>query len=90
MTNQFQRLKWVWAGLPSFTLVDLAINGERLTSVVNAWRSDLARPARLHLVGWVSHVGTLSTELSTLGSRVPPALPGVHLIDVDARGVSLT
>ena len=99
MTNEFQRLKWIWAGLPSFTLADLAIDAERLSQILSWWRSDPAKPARLHIVGWVDRISVLSEaitadpsslSLSSPLQALPPDLPGVHRISLDEACVTLT
>ena len=97
MTNEFQRLKWIWAGLPSFTLVDLVFDAERLARILSWWRSDLAKPASLHVVGWVERLAVVPDALRQAGSSSPssapplaPDLPGVHRILLDDGCVTLT
>ncbi len=99
-------LPHAWAGQESYTLLDLDdSDGRRFVTLWRQWRSDPNRCARLHVVLVVQALSLASTLRGRLLSELPEQdhvlveqlvkqwplnLPGVHRLEFEALGVTLT
>lgn len=93
-----------WAHARVFTVVETGFGlGVNFLATWKAWRADAARPKRLHFVSVEKHPFTrdglarlharypeLTRESEALRSRWPEIVPGMHRLDFDAGGVTLT
>ena len=99
-------LPHAWAGQGSYTLLDMDdSDGLRFVTLWRQWRSDPNRCARLHVVLVVQALSLASTLRGRLLSELPEQdhvlveqlvkqwplnLPGVHRLEFEALGVTLT
>jgi tRNA 5-methylaminomethyl-2-thiouridine biosynthesis bifunctional protein len=93
-----------WAGARLFTVFETGFGqGLNFLATWDAWRSDPARPRRLHYVSIEKHpfsrdgLATLHArypEFASLAQELqaawPPALPGLHRLEFEGGGVTLT
>jgi tRNA 5-methylaminomethyl-2-thiouridine biosynthesis bifunctional protein len=91
-----------WRGRGQFVILETGFGlGTNFLATLQAWRSDPARPRRLHVVSIELHpVGAdalaeaapaeLKAPARDLAARWPLPLPGLHRIEFDAGAVVLT
>jgi tRNA 5-methylaminomethyl-2-thiouridine biosynthesis bifunctional protein len=93
-----------WARTRVFTIVETGFGfGLNFLTTWKAWRDDPARPEHLHFVSLEKHPFTgdglarlhalypeLGRQSEALRSRWPQLVPGMHRLDFDAGGVTLT
>jgi tRNA 5-methylaminomethyl-2-thiouridine biosynthesis bifunctional protein len=93
-----------WSGEHVFTIVETGFGlGVNFLATWNAWRSDPARPERLHFVSVEKHpftregLGELHArypEFAPLATQLqaawPLSLPGLHRLEFEDGGVTLT
>ena len=93
-----------WAGARLFTIVETGFGlGLNFLATWNAWRADPARPQRLHFVSIEKHPFTRDgltalharyPEFAPLAAQLraawPLPLPGLHRLEFEDGGVSLT
>lgn len=93
-----------WAGARVFTLVETGFGlGLNFLATWQAWREDPARPRRLHFVSVEKHpferealtvLHMRYPEFAPLGAKLqaawPPLVPGLHQLEFEGGGVTLS
>jgi len=95
-----------WAGRPVFSVCETGFGlGLNFLALWDAWRRDVARPRRLHMVSLEAHpfaradlerlaAGAVPAGLRPLAAQLvaawPPLLPGLHRLEFEEGAVTLT